>query len=87
MRAVPRILCRHKKKPSPEARETGDGLFLLCSRNTKGPPDGTDGARSRLTIRYRHGALRRSDRRAVSVVVTLSLLSSVVTTWLPFTTV
>ena len=40
--------------------------------------DGTDGARSRLTIRYRHGALRRSDRRAVSVVVVLSLSSSAV---------
>jgi hypothetical protein len=70
------------KKPSPEARETGDGNLPPLLTQHQGSPrgDGTDGAQSRLTIRYRHGALRRSDRRAVSVVVTLSLLSSSVVT-------
>jgi hypothetical protein len=65
---------RHRKRGAQNRRWPLPPLLTQYQGSPRG--DGTDGARSRLTIRYRHGALRRSDRRAVSVVVTLSLLSS-----------
>jgi len=80
MRAVPRFSCRHKKAVTGKrGAQIGDGLLLRPvslswdrkSKRWTTIGDGTDGARSRLTIRYRHGALS-------SVVAALSARSAVV---------